>query len=122
MSLPERVSSVIAIGRVARTARIPSTPKGPRGPFGKRRDGHTELVTAAAATAAAPAAPGGRRRHEPAVALQAEDGQLARDVGALACGAGNLRRGAMDVRFEVVPAAATPVLVDRHAYSPPRCT
>src|SRR5439155_11586526 len=60
------------------------------------------------------AATAGGRRHEVAVALQAEDGELARDVTALARRAGNLRRRAMDVLLEISPAAATPILVDRH--------
>src|SRR3989454_2868445 len=72
------------------------------------------LVAAAAATTAASAATGHGRGHDAAVALQPEDGELASDVTALARGAGDVRRGAVDVLLEIVPAAATPVFVDRH--------
>src|SRR5262245_38428048 len=71
------------------------------------------LVAAAAAATAASAA-GRGCRHEVAIALEAEDRELTCDVAALARRTGDLRRGAVNVLLEVVPAAATAVLVDGH--------
>src|SRR5262245_44403053 len=71
-------------------------------------------VAAAPAPAAAAAAPAGHGRGNGAFTPQAEDGQLAGDVPAVAARARHLAGGPGDVLLEVLVTAAAVVLVDRH--------